>query len=321
MGRCRRDAVSAAAYAASFVPKKTEAQFEAWTKRPSDKEDERYEWTREQIGKALRSPALDMHSFKVYAKGSYPNHTNVRRDSDVDIAVELTEIIQHDFHHDATGLTLEDLGLPIYAGSYGLAKLKDDVEQALCKQFGAAAIERGNMAIHVSESTRGLKADVVVCESLISHSSRYSSVPGIKIEPDRGRVVHNFPAQHLEQGRAKNTRTQRRFKRVVRILKNLENEMVDKGVINPVASFLIESLVWNVDDSCFLNPTTWEHRVLTVLASIFSYTQEPEPEAERERWCEVNNVQFLFHPHQGWTRNEARNFAVKALIYLELIDG
>src|SRR5437868_5803884 len=84
------------------------------------------------------------------------------------------------------------LGLSRYEGGYDLKQFKDDIESALRAQFGSPAVERGNKALHVRETTRGLKADVVPCETLISHSSRSSSVRGIQIEPDHGLSIHNF---------------------------------------------------------------------------------------------------------------------------------
>jgi uncharacterized protein YyaL (SSP411 family) len=77
--------------------------FSDWTGRASDAEQSRYEWTRNQIDEALRGSArLTTYSFNVYAKGSYPNFTNVVRDSDVDVAAELTTLFQNDFIGEAT---------------------------------------------------------------------------------------------------------------------------------------------------------------------------------------------------------------------------
>jgi hypothetical protein len=299
------------------MPAKAEATLADWTGRASDAEDERYERTKREIRAALKGGRLDDYSFHVYAKGSYPNHTNVVADSDVDIAVELTSIIQHEFIHEAKGLSLADLGLSPYAGGYSQPKFKDDVQTALEQHFGSAAVDRGNKAIHVRESSRSLKADVVVCETLKSHAHRDTTRAGIQIEPDRGPWIHNFPSQHYDEGIAKNNATARRYKRVVRILKRLENEMVDKGIIEVVPSFLIESLVWNVPSGHFnINPT-WSERVRDIVAVMFVKTKGPEPASESERWLEANNVKFLFHASQNWTREQANHFALQAWTYLD----
>jgi hypothetical protein len=62
-----------------------------WTNRANDAEDERHETTKTAIRAALRGGQLDESNFSVYAKASYPNHTNVVRDSDVDVAVRPDE--------------------------------------------------------------------------------------------------------------------------------------------------------------------------------------------------------------------------------------
>ena len=268
------------------MPAKSEQTFANWTGRPSDAEDERYNWTRDQIRQALRGGRLDQYDFDVYAKGSYPNHTNVVRDSDVDIAAELTSIIQHEFIHSARGLSLSDFGIQRYEGDYGAPSFKDDVEHALVEHFGRSVVTRGNKSIHIRQTSSGLKADVVPCMTLISHSSRQSQRHGIQIEPDRGPIVHNFPRQHLGEGVRKNDGTYRRYKRVVRILKRLENEMVDARVIDSVPSFLVESLTWNVPDRIFIDNSTWTSRVKESLRHLYFATDGPEPEEQSDRLLE-----------------------------------
>jgi hypothetical protein len=289
---------------------KTEAQLQSWTKPASDAEQKRYDWTRDQIRDALRGGNLDKYSFDVYPKGSYPNNTNVVRDSDVDVAVELTELQRHEFIHSAKGMTLEDFGISRYSGSYSLTQFKDDVETALERQFGPAAVDRGNKAIHVRESARSLKADVVVCQTLKSHPNPLvsSTRTGILIRSDTGQEIHNFPKHHLDEGVRKNEATSRRFKRLVRIVKRLENEMVDKGLIDAVPSFLMESMVWNVSDYIFNNNDTYTVRLREALRHMFH--------ADKEKWMEVNNIKFLFHPSQKWTEEQAVDFVRSAWNYM-----
>lgn len=225
--------------------------------------------------------------------------------------MELTSIEQHEFIHEAKGLTIADFGLTRYSGDYSVPKFKDDVEAALRRQFGAGAVERGNKAIHVKESRRGLKADVVVCQTLKSHSHPNvdSTRTGILIEPDRGADIHNFPKHHLDEGVFKNNATSRRYKRLVRIVKRLENEMVDAGVTKEVPSFLMESMVWNVPNSVFNNNFTWTARLKDALVHIYN--------ADRSAWLEANAIKFLFHPSQGWTEDSAMQFVQASWNYVD----
>lgn len=294
------------------MPRKSEAELQSWTGQASDAEQARYDWTREEIDTALKGQPLDNYTFKVYPKGSYPNHTNVVRDSDVDVAVELTSIQRHEFIHSAKGLTLADFGVTPYTGSYSVERFKDDVEAALRRQFGNNAVERGNKAIHVKESSRGLKADVVVCQTLKSHPNPLvtSTRTGILISPDRGAEIHNFPKHHLDEGVSKNDDTYRRYKRLVRIVKRLENEMVAAGASHEAPSFLMESMVWNVPNHIFNNNDTWLERLKQSLLHIYR--------EDKSKWLEANNIKFLFHPSQKWTEAEAVAFVNSAWDYMEL---
>jgi hypothetical protein len=296
------------------LPTISESTLSSWTGPASDAEDERHDNARRAITDAIRaSTAFTDANLKVYAKGSYPNHTNVVRDSDVDVAVEMTSILKLDFEHDATGMTMQDFGIQPYSRSYDPDDLKDDVEAALQARFGASAVSRGNKALHVRESSTRLAADVVPCYTARIYIDRYGRhIEGIKIEPDRGSRIQNFPAQHLVEGRSKNANTIRRYKSVVRILKRLENKMVAEDVIGVVPSFLVESLVWNTPNPVFA-AGTWTDRVQGVLVNVWDGLASADAE---ERWLEANAVQMLFGSHQSWTREHARQFAYDAWNYI-----
>ncbi|MPZ24600.1 MAG: hypothetical protein GEU28_13955 [Dehalococcoidia bacterium] len=296
-----------------------ESTFSNWTGRASDTEQDRYEWTRNAIKEALsESPDLRPYSFEIYAKGSYPNFTNVVRDSDVDVAAELTELYKTDFYGDAKGLDLAAVGGIPYSGTYDLPEFKDDVERALRDKFGEGPVDRGKKAIHIRESRQGLAADVVPCVTHKAFYSQHGSHQGIQLRNDAKpyAAIVNYPKQHLERGTEKNDRTQRRYKRVVRILKRLENEMVEKGVIAEVPSFLIESAVYNVPDPLF-NVSTWRGRVQNALGHIYEGTETNDCVGS-DSWLEANGIKYLFHATQTWTHQQASEFALKAWRYADL---
>jgi hypothetical protein len=294
-----------------------EATFSSWIERASDAEQKRYEWTRDQINLALSgNTRLASYSFTVYAKGSYPNFTNVVRDSDVDVAAELQTLFELDFVDEAESLSLEDVGVTPYMGDASLAAFKDDVHRALCDHFDTDAVDRGKKAIHIRESARRLAADVVPCVTHRTYFTATNYAEGIRLRDDArpAASTENYPRQHLEQGIARNTATSRRFKRVVRILKRLENEMVDHGIIDPVPSFLIESAVFNCPDGAF-HPVTWTGRVQNALAHIYNGTMSSDCESSTN-WMEVNRVKYLFHPAQAWSYQQAHQFADRAWDYI-----
>lgn len=294
-----------------------ETKFGNWIGRASDSEQDRYERTCRAVNDALRgSGILDGYSFEVYAKGSYPNFTNVVSDSDVDIAIELTSFFENEFTHSAEGLTLADVGVTPYDGDATLAGFKDDVERALATYFGAEEVDRGSKALRVAESSGRLPADVVPCVKDRSWWSRTGYHVGIRLQDDRKlyEKIVNYPKQHLEEGTRKNDRTSRRYKRVVRILKRLENRMVEDRVIEVVPSFLIESAIWNVPDHHFA-VDDWAGRVRNALAHIHDGTLNSNCVASDD-WLEANGIKYLFHSSQGWTHQMAHEFAAKAWDYV-----
>src|SRR4051812_4656552 len=179
------------------IPENTLTQ---WTHKASDAEDARYEWTKKEVAAALTGGDFAKWSFDVYPKGSYPNNTNVVRDSDVDIAVELTTFFQNDFVHGAEGLGIANVGVTPYTGGYTLARFKDDVELAVIRAFGDAAVERGKKAFHIRESRLGLAADVVPCVPHREYHSATTYHQGTLLRNDAHPWVNivNSPRQHLD---------------------------------------------------------------------------------------------------------------------------
>jgi hypothetical protein len=287
--------------------------FSGWTGAEGTVEEDNAQRTlsrvRDAIGKSMALVEVDV---LVYPKGSYPNRTNVVRDSDIDVAVELTSIRNHEFRHSAKDLTIRDLGLTPYSGPYNTGKFKDHVEAALRTEFGSKLVTRGNKALRVEATSNTLPADVVPCQRVLVHHSRTTSNRGIKINPDRGTPVINYPKQHLDEGLKKNDRTNKRYKRSVRNLKRLENEMVSKGVIQIVPSFLIESLVWNCRNATF-DGSAWTGIIRAIIVEAYSDTKTEE---DAKDLLEANNIKFLFHPAQKWTREQANQFLRDAWNYV-----
>jgi hypothetical protein len=131
-----------------------------------------------------------------------------------------------------------------------------------------------------------------------------------------GRKIHNYPQQHYDNGVAKNTATGRRFKAIVRVLKHLRYAMCDAGVPSAenMASFLIESMVWNVPESRF-GGYSLRADLKTVMNYLFTNTQSADT---CKGWFEVNGIKWLFHSSQPWTFAAANKFLLDAWAYAEL---
>ena len=294
--------------------------FDTWAQPPSATEVEERDRTQKQINAALDSwPAVAKRNLTVYAKGSYRRGTNVRRGSDVDIAVELRghesghESFTFARHFQAEGLSKSDLGIIDAPADYRSAKatLKEDCFDALVNAFGRENVIRHNKCITVSEKSTTLPADVVPCTTYRRYDSRTVVHEGIKIVPDRGSEIINWPQHDYDNGVSKNTSTNRRFKRTVRGIKALENLMADAGYPE-VASWLIECLVYNAPTSEFGSTSNYENalRVVQWVGRELGSTNG------RGDWVEVNDLKWLFAPSQSWSISEATSFVSSASAYM-----
>jgi hypothetical protein len=291
-------------------------QLTNWTKPAFDNEDQLASATEQKIRETINSHnLLKQLPVIVFAKGSYKNNTNVRRLSDIDIVVEYTGMIQTEF---ASGLNFSHSGLMLYTnsqfGSVSLPTFKRAVGEALTGAFGNAVDGSGNKVFKIRGSDKVFQADVVPCTTYHFYTQPFTPRKGIELILDRpdGLRHFNYPKQHETNGVTKNNSTGRRYKSVVRILKNVNEHLRTNGNTEQYPSHMIESLAFNVSDIVYLQGTPWRDLVSNVLVAIYNYLSRPEPTNENERWTEVNGHKWLFHPHQNWTRQQATNFIVNA---------
>lgn len=200
--------------------------------------------------------ALDMsqsgRNITLLTQGSYANKTNIPKQSDVDVAVILESTFTSTYR---SGITRDNYGFT--PGTYSASELKDEVEKAL-KGYYKIGVERHNKSIKVYGNTYRVDADVVPAYRHRNYSRDFSFdtnnyEKGIEIIPDKGAAIINYPELHIQMGIAKNKVTDYRFKKVVRIIKNIKEDMIEGGVKVPdeISSFGIESLLWNVDVSVY----------------------------------------------------------------------
>lgn len=302
------------------------AQFITWARPPSTTEIEKMERAEKAIRDAIaKSTKLQAHDVAVFAQGSYYNRTNVPRESDVDIRVVVKDIFFADWElMDPQARTDPDIRkafdrrFGLEDAKYTYAEFKNDVEAALVAHFGRAAVKRGDKAFDIHENTYRVESDCLAAAELRLYerdsAGRVTFRRGVKFVSDSGKSIKNYPDQQHTQGVAKHDRTGQRFKKVVRILKNLRNEMDDNGIAaaGPIPSFLIECLVWNVRDGFFNRGTLYDDMRL-VLASLCVDTADA---AKSGDWTEENGIKYLFRTSQPWTREQARDFCLAAWSYV-----
>ena len=281
-----------------------ETKLAGWTGPSSDTEQDKQARTERMVREAIKAhPAFQDCEFSVYAKGSYPNNTNVRTDSDVDIAVQCRDVTYYEGTPETT--------LPPYTGPWDPPVLRSEVAKALRAKFPGQVDASGNVAIGVATSSARVDADVVPCFTYRDYFDSGGYREGTRIFKKSGGWIENYPQQHLDCGRAKNQSTHHQFKRAVRILKRVGNNMAAAQAHGEVPSFLIECLVYNCPDWIFLLPT-WTDRIRQILYHIWDSTQGDFEPTDGDRWLEVNEVKYLFHHTQAWSRRDARDFSKAA---------
>ncbi len=294
----------------------SEDSFVLWSKGPAQTEVDKCSNAETAVRKAIKaSEQLSALNISVFAQGSYRARTNVRQNSDVDICVRYDSAFFPDY---PDGLSRETVGnVP---GTMAFAYFKNMVQKALEGYFGKAGVTRGSKAFDVHANTYRIDADVVPTFEHRRYtggknsdgSHRYLS--GVAFNPDSGGLIINWPEQTYSNGVDRNTATGRKYKRSIRVLKRLRNRMQDDGIViaKKTPSFLIECLAWNANINVF-NKDTYTAIIRHLLADLWNRTRK---DGDCSEWVEINELKYLFHFTQPWTRQEANEFLQTAWNYI-----
>lgn len=291
-----------------------EDTFSSWSNPPGQTEQDNMENAETAIKKAIaNNDRLSDMDITVFAQGSYKANTSVKQDSDVDVCVRLNSTF---FTFYPAGKNDSDYNN--IKGSISYAEYKNLVGEALTDYFGSKYITRGRKAFDIHSNSYRVDADVIPAFAYRRYFGNghedYIKPVGVAFIPDRGLRIENWPEQNYSNGVDKNKATSLRYKKIVRILKNLRNDMQEENIdaANNIASFLIESLVWNTPNEGFGNSKLTDD-VKYVLAHTFNDTRTDETCNE---WGEVNELKYLFRPSQPWSRTQANNFLSAAWDYI-----
>lgn len=286
----------------------SEDQFASWAQGPSKTESEKSENAENAVRKAIASDAdLTKLDITVFATGSYKARTNIRLNSDVDICIRYNGAF---FPEYPDGKTDKDFGNS--DGNLSFSELKRMVERAMKEYFGSQSVTCGNKASTIHANTYRIDADLVPTFEHRLYTGRKNwngtdeFLSGVGFLPDKGPLIINWPQQNYDNGVSKNDKTGRCYKRIIRILKRLRDRMQDDHIAeaNNIASFLVESLVWNAPNEAFQHDT-YSADLQYVVADIWNRTRKDEDCSE---WGEVNELKYLFRSSQPWTRQQANQF-------------
>ncbi|WP_433721725.1 nucleotidyltransferase domain-containing protein [Actinoplanes sp. CA-051413] len=287
----------------------------SWVQPSSATEKDQQERAERMVSDAIKAwPALRNTSMRIYAKGSYPNNTNVRADSDVDIVVECHECTYFDYE---PGVTPAGSGSS-YTGKWEPELWRQEVGNALRSHFGAQGVDlTGRVALNV-KAVEGSRPSADVVPSF--HYVRYVDPNRTRkhdgscvFDTDQTQIV-NWPQQQLDNGRAKNTSTDYRYKKYVRALKRCENKLVEIGEIEDLPSYFMECLIWNVEDSTLKSGANLQ---AGFRATLFELWDGIEKGVAQESWVEPNELKWLFKGHNKWTTADAKKLVQATWTFLD----
>jgi hypothetical protein len=298
------------------MAKFTEDTLSNWTKPPSETEQTKLENSEKMVRDAISSnPKLKTKSTETFAQGSYANDTNVKLNSDIDINVRFTGGFMFNLSKDVDE---KDAGIDkLPPSDYSYSEFKNDVENALVDKFGREYVERKDKCITIIANSTRIQTDVVPTWNYRRYDNKsHNYILGAKFTSDTYSSIINYPKQHIENGKTKNTQTSRRFKRLTRLHRKLRYKMIEDGknVNDNITSFLLECLVWNLPNNIFNNCDTYTERLRQSIVYIYDKTKEDKDCSE---WGEVSELIYLFRESRKWSRQDVNDYMVLLWNYLE----
>lgn len=231
---------------------------------------------------------------KIFVQGSYANNTNVRTESDVDIAVIQEEVFRTKYR--TTGAYVQtDADYRFSVAEKKDKSFKDEILPCLRGKFGSD-VERKNKFIKIHGNSYRNDADAVPCMRYRDYTNGFRKdesnyVGGIVIIPDRGDSIINYPEQHIENGRRKNQQTNHFYKKMVRVMKKMRYIMEDCGYeyAKNVSSFLLESLLYNIPNEFYLE--YGQYRKVFLFDNIINYVISHK--GSYDEYTEANGIKPL----------------------------
>ena len=193
--------------------------------------------------------------YRTYLQGSYRNNTHLRRQSDVDVVVELTSIPIRD------GSLLPDSQKRLFYGSfpeqeYGWRRFRRDVLRVINAGFGQSRVREGRKTLKLVMESPEIPVDVVVAVRYLKYTEysgpySYRNIEGMGLYlPTESRWTVSYPHRHRRNGVEKEKATNWWFRRTIRMFKNARAQLVEEGRLAPTTarSYQIECLLYNVPD-------------------------------------------------------------------------
>ena len=195
---------------------------------------------------------------------------------------------------------------------------KNNISSALISRFGVFGVTRGDKALQVHANTYRIDADVIPTFEFRKYyyqGSVLTFITGVCFYTDRGQFIINWPDQTYANGLEKHEKTQRRYRKVVRVLKGLRYEMEDNGsqTAKKISSFQISCLAHNISDFYYGADELYDD-VKLVAGQIWYNTSKSELCTD---WSEVDQIKPMFP--DDLKRQEVNAFFWELMKYASLV--
>lgn len=243
----------------------------------------------------IYSPLQDKNNIQVavFLQGSYASNTNVKGRSDVDIAVVDLSRFRANYEYDKNR---NDYG---FKKSTSSINIKNIILSGFIEYFGKEYVVRHDKCINIKSNSKRNNIDIVPAIQYRDYTNGYlknseNYTEGTFIQTDKGKEIINYPFHHIKNSEKKHQETQKRYRKLVRIMKYLMYEMQKANIpeAKDISSFGVESLLFNIDNYYYtsrLNMKLGKHfqEILHILLQmLLSDTSH--------RWVEANGIKPLF---------------------------
>ncbi len=218
----------------------------------------------------------DNLEFTVFLQGSYGNGTCVKKDSDVDIAMicESTFIAQYPNGRNRTSYGFT-------SSTFNILEFKKDFFNHI-KNLGYNVKNKNKCIFIEGNQTSNKDMDIVPSLRYRNYENdRYCDpnnyIYGVLIKTNDNREIINYPEQSRINSIKKNKETSYYYKKIVRVLKNIKNDLLDeyKEYEDYISSYAIECLTYNVPNSYF-SSNSGEISIKQITNNVLYYLQNQE---------------------------------------------
>ena len=259
-------------------------------------------------------------NFEIYLQGSYANHTNIRRESDIDIVLQYNGVFRYD-DSKLDALTKLKRNNAFKKADMTFEQFKTQIYQELYAEAAnyksVSGIKYKAKSIKISLQNPSIDVDVVPCFLYKNYWTFSEFDPlnpehyehGISLNnTDTGDYIINYPKLHKENGEDKNGRTGKNYKVTIRYIKKIKSLLVDKGTIDEklAPSYFIENLLFNVPDNLF-DGKSYLATFYNILNYLFDTTRYDAFLCQHKQWKLFGNS------NTQWNKEDAKQFVGKLI--------